>query len=174
MPTTRAPAILAICPATDPVAPAAAETTTVSPAWGRPKSVIPMYAVAPVGPVHRHDRQLIALTGDGRAEHVIADDHIFLEAGQRGDHVSDFVGLATRRHDLADPGRPDDFAHLHRRKVARLVVEPGPDRRVETHISGADQRLTLGRLGRRRGDQFGVTGLDEPTRALTQQDLAIG
>ena len=41
MPTTRAPAILAICPATDPVAPAAAETTTVSPGWGLPMSVIP-------------------------------------------------------------------------------------------------------------------------------------
>lgn len=41
MPTTRAPAILAICPATDPVAPAAADTTTVSPGCGRPMSVIP-------------------------------------------------------------------------------------------------------------------------------------
>ena len=41
MPTTRAPAILAICPATDPVAPAAAETTTVSPSFGRPMSVMP-------------------------------------------------------------------------------------------------------------------------------------
>ena len=41
MPTTRAPAILAICPATEPVAPAAAETTTVSPSFGRPMSVMP-------------------------------------------------------------------------------------------------------------------------------------
>ena len=64
--------------------------------------------------------------------------------------------------------------NLHRRKVARLVVEPGPDRGVETHVGGADQRLALGGLGRWRGDQFGVTGLDEPARAVTQQDLAIG
>jgi hypothetical protein len=41
MPMTRAPAILAIWPATEPVAPAAAETTTVSPGWGRPMSFIP-------------------------------------------------------------------------------------------------------------------------------------
>ena len=50
MPTTRAPAIFAIWPATDPVAPAAAETTTVSPGWGLPMPTIPKYAVAPVGP----------------------------------------------------------------------------------------------------------------------------
>jgi len=50
MPTTRAPAIRAICPATEPVAPAAADTTTVSPGCGRPTPVIPKYAVAPVGP----------------------------------------------------------------------------------------------------------------------------
>ena len=50
MPTTRAPAILAIWPAIDPVAPAAAETTTVFPGCGRPTSFMPKYAVAPVGP----------------------------------------------------------------------------------------------------------------------------
>jgi hypothetical protein len=32
---------LAICPATEPVAPAAADTTTVSPGAGLPMSVIP-------------------------------------------------------------------------------------------------------------------------------------
>ena len=41
MPTTRAPAILAIWPATEPVAPAAADTTTVSPACGLPMPVMP-------------------------------------------------------------------------------------------------------------------------------------
>ena len=45
--------------------------------------------------VHRHDRQLIALAGNGSAEHVVADDHIFLEARQRGDHIADLIGLAS-------------------------------------------------------------------------------
>ncbi len=35
MPTTRAPLILAICPTVEPTAPAAPETTTVSPSFGR-------------------------------------------------------------------------------------------------------------------------------------------
>ena len=41
MPTTRPPMILPICPATDPTAPAAAETTTVSPSFGCATSNMP-------------------------------------------------------------------------------------------------------------------------------------
>ena len=40
----------AIWPAIDPVAPAAAVTSTASPSTGRPMSVIPKYAVRPVIP----------------------------------------------------------------------------------------------------------------------------
>ena len=46
---TRHPLILAIWPATEPVAPAAPDTTTVSPALTGPTSVIPKYAVRPGG-----------------------------------------------------------------------------------------------------------------------------
>ena len=42
MPMTLQPCILAIWAATEPVAPAAADTTTVSPAWILPTSSIPM------------------------------------------------------------------------------------------------------------------------------------
>ncbi|GEM_PF-4876417 len=45
MPTMRAPRLLAYWPAIDPVAPPAAETTTVSPACGLPILVIPVQAV---------------------------------------------------------------------------------------------------------------------------------
>ena len=47
MPTARHPWILAIWPTTPPTAPEAADTTTVSPAFGCPKSSNPMYAVTP-------------------------------------------------------------------------------------------------------------------------------
>ncbi len=50
MPTARHPAILASWPTTDPVAPAAPETSTVSPATGRPTLNSPQYAVTPVVP----------------------------------------------------------------------------------------------------------------------------
>ena len=49
IPTTRAPARFASCPATLPVAPAAADTTTVSPGLTAPSSS-PKYAVSPFSP----------------------------------------------------------------------------------------------------------------------------
>ncbi len=42
MPTARAPLIFAICPTTEPTAPDAADTTTVSPAFGWPISSSPV------------------------------------------------------------------------------------------------------------------------------------
>jgi hypothetical protein len=50
IPTTRAPSALASWPATEPTAPAAADTTTVSPGCGLPMSRIPTHAVSPVIP----------------------------------------------------------------------------------------------------------------------------
>ena len=50
MPMARQPLILAIWPTTLPTAPAAPETTTVSPAFSRPVSSRPKYAVSPVIP----------------------------------------------------------------------------------------------------------------------------
>src|SRR5688572_28955803 len=47
MPTARHPRIFASCPTAEPTAPAAAETTTVSPAFGAPRSYSPTYAVTP-------------------------------------------------------------------------------------------------------------------------------
>ncbi len=46
-PTARQPRMRAIWPTTEPTAPAAPETTTVSPACGRQISRRPKYAVSP-------------------------------------------------------------------------------------------------------------------------------
>jgi hypothetical protein len=50
MPTTRQSCTFAICPTMDPTAPAAADTTTVSPRSSAPTSRRPKYAVMPVMP----------------------------------------------------------------------------------------------------------------------------
>ena len=51
MPTTfDAPLMRAICAATEPVAPAAPDTSTTSPSFGWPTSSRPKYAVRPVMP----------------------------------------------------------------------------------------------------------------------------
>src|SRR5581483_4606188 len=121
----------------------------------------------------RHDRQLVVLAGNGRAEHVVADDHVLLEARQRGDHVADGVSGTTRFDDLTDPGGPDHLAELHRRQVAGLVVEPGAGGGVDADIGGAQQRLSVAGFGCRRGDQLGVTRLDQPGGTAAEQDLTI-
>src|SRR5689334_12372902 len=46
-PTARQPRIFASWPTAEPTAPAAAETTTVSPGFGCPRSYSPTYAVMP-------------------------------------------------------------------------------------------------------------------------------
>src|SRR5687767_1151133 len=47
MPTARSPLIFAIWPTTEPTAPVAAATTSVSPVFGWPMSSVPTYAVSP-------------------------------------------------------------------------------------------------------------------------------
>src|SRR6266403_4079816 len=62
VPITRQPLILAIWPATEPVAPAAPDTTTVSPALILPISIIPKYDVRPLTP-HRLSARLGGVPG---------------------------------------------------------------------------------------------------------------
>ena len=50
MPTTRIPWIFPICPTSDPTAPAAADTTSVSPSFGWPIWRRPNHAVRPMWP----------------------------------------------------------------------------------------------------------------------------
>src|SRR6266850_6793833 len=82
VPMTRQPLILAIWPATEPVAPAAPDTTTVSPALTWPTSVIPKYAVRPLmpnrlnarlggtpgGTLRREPKFLLVLQGIGQSD----------------------------------------------------------------------------------------------------------
>ena len=93
----------AICPTADPVAPAAPETTTVSPAFGRPTSSSPKYAVIPVRSegAHRerdrHARRQLRRRGRPRA----GDHHIVLPAEDPLHQVADGVGGAARLFDAA-------------------------------------------------------------------------
>src|SRR3954470_1288956 len=63
MPTARHPLIFASWPTTCPTAPDAAETTTVSPGFGRPISSRPKYAVRPGMPSHESELWIGASAG---------------------------------------------------------------------------------------------------------------
>lgn len=64
-PTTWQPLILVICPTSEPTAPAAPETKTVSPDLGWPMSRRPKYAAGPGIPNLRHDLPVCALVIGG-------------------------------------------------------------------------------------------------------------
>jgi hypothetical protein len=116
MPTTRQPLIFAIWPTSPPTAPAAPETTTVSPALGLPTSSRPKYAVTPGMPeraqIHRQRREARV-----DLEHALAVcDRVLLHAEQPADvladgHVrivgGDHLAGGERAHDLADADRRD-------------------------------------------------------------------
>ena len=122
MPMARQPLILAIWPASEPTAPAAAETTTVCPSCGCPISSRPKYAVA------GHHR--VALDPEQPA-HVIALGHPLVT---RGDHPAD----AERSHHLADSDR---------RHVGLALVEPRAHGGVQRDVQHLDLDLALGRIG---------------------------
>jgi hypothetical protein len=124
-------------------------------------------------PVDAHDRQLIGLTRDRRAEDVVANNRVVLKASKGGNDVADGESLTPRFDDFADPGGADDLAQLDGWQIARLVVEPGANRGVQTHISGAQQRFTVAELGRGGRDQLSVGGLHQSRGALAEQDLAV-
>ena len=126
------------------------------------------------GSVDRHNGGLIGLAGDRRAEHVVADDGVFLKAGERGDDVTDGVGRAARFDDLADSGGADHLTEGHRRQVTRLIVEPGANGGVESDIGGAQQCLTVARARGGGGEDLGIFGADESAGAAAQDDLAVG
>ena len=88
------------------------------------------------GSVDAHDGALVALPGNRRAEDVIADEHIFLKSGQRGDDVAHLVCGTTGLDDLSHTGGTDDLADTNGREIARLVVEPGSHRGVQADVGG--------------------------------------
>ena len=62
----RHPAILATCPAIDPVDPAAADTRNVSPGFGLPTSRTPKYEVHPLGPMSPMYCRMSSMSGSTR------------------------------------------------------------------------------------------------------------
>ena len=125
------------------------------------------------GSVNAHDRALVILPGDRRAEDVVTDDHVFLKSGQRGDDVADLVCGTTGLDDLSHTGGADDLADTDRWKVAGLIVEPGAHRGVQADVGGAQQRLAFRGLRGGNGDEFGIARGDQADRTAAQHDLAV-
>ena len=175
MPTTRAPSAFASCPATDPTAPAAAETTTVSPAAGLRDPADPHPRGQAGHPEHAEvgARRDAGDLGNGQHRRLVGSDEPLLPADEPLDELALLVrGMVGGDH-AADPGGADDLADRDRRQVGRRVVEPGPVGRVDRDVLGPDQRLALADLGDRLGDELERVGIDALLRALAKQVAAV-
>ena len=111
MPMARQPLILAICPTTEPVAPAAPETTTVSPR--RPAYLEEAEIGGHSGQPERAHRQLEGHAGRQLVELALGVHHdIILPADKAGHDVADREIGMVRRFDAARADRADDLADL--------------------------------------------------------------
>ena len=174
MPTTRQPRILAICPTTWPTAPDAAETTTVSPAFGWPMSSSPTQAVSPGMPSTPSEAESGASAGsirisraagtrEKRCQPIAAEHRVARrEAGRAGGHH-----LARRLplHHRAD---------LDRLGVGLRVRHAAAHVGVERQEARAHQHLALRGLGRRRFADLEIVRRGLALRAAAKQDLQVG
>src|SRR5664279_2786400 len=163
MPTTRAPRSLAICPATEPTAPPAAETTTVSPG-GEPGGA---------------ERSQVCGQRDagnvryGKEHRRVVDHRPLLPAEQAADELTFRVPEVLRRH---HPPQADGSHHLtdpDRRQVRGCLIEPAAVRRVQRDQLHPDERLPLADRGQRLGDELERLRADTPLRTLPEEESTV-
>ena len=148
------PRILAICAASEPVAPAAAERRPSRPPWPRRCRGCPKYAVSPVAPRRSSSGSGSAPSAErrGRAPVVAARRRTPASPGGRT------TRSPTANRSLRDATHPADAAAAH--DLADLDRRAGSPRRRLSQVrtvasmpshSTCDQDLAVGRARDRRG-----------------------
>ena len=100
-------------------------------------------------------------------------DHVVLPAGHAEQQLAGLVGVGAAVDDLADPAAADDLVELDRRQIARNVVHPGADRRVDRQIANLDQRLAILEVGHLFGLQAGRAPVHQAGGSLRQHQTSI-
>src|ERR1700759_2896397 len=145
VPMTRQPLILAIWPATEPVAPAAPDTTTVSPALILPISIIPKYDLRPLTP-NRPSARLGGVSGATLlhpAEAFAIGHEVVLPAQVASHEVARLEVRMARFDHLPDSKGLHDIAKRNRRLVG-VARNPDALRGVDRQPQGSDQDLPIG------------------------------
>ena len=175
IPTTRAPSALASWPATEPTAPAAAETTTVSPGFGFADLADPDPGGQPGHPERAHVGARRDTLGDvdRQQRHRVGGDHVLLPADETLHDLTDRIVRILRRDDLAEPARAHDLADPDGRQVGRHVVDPRAVGRIERDPVDADKRLAVADLGDRLLAEFEGVGADAAGGAFAKEEAAV-
>src|SRR6266480_2422707 len=150
-PTTRQPCIFPICLTMMPVAPAAAETTNVSPFFGAAIS-IPKKAVSPLMPSTPRktvsETKGIFGTLEGRLRRFI-DGDVVLKGGETRDASALFVIGVARFYNFGNTNGAHNFTNRHNGKVS-ISDHPdahGGDRWRDTSRARGPGRLLFSGTG---------------------------
>src|ERR1700691_1056122 len=123
MPTARQPLSFAICPTTEPTAPVAAATTTVSPRRGLPISSKPMKAVNPGIPRTPSAREPL--------QTLCAADREFLPTARRHHQLARLKLGVARLDDAANAAAGHDLSDCDRRGIRGSIVHAYAHVRIE-------------------------------------------
>ncbi len=169
----RQPFIFAICPAIIPVAPAAAEITTVSPGlW------LPHIEQAEVGSHARHAKPSKV---DGQRCHFWIDlvktfpiaDRVFLDAHKPRHIFARSECRILRLDHAAQAARPHHLANTHRRNVRLAFVDPTAHCRIERNVKNFHQQLAIAHLSHRLFHIFPVATFWQAHRASSKLEFVI-
>src|ERR1700733_1356021 len=144
MPTARQPRIFAICPTADPPAPAAVETSTVSPGLGSPIVSSPTSAVTPFMPrtpsASEYGRSVSftrRTTDEGAtsANSCQPNHPVTISPGRNSGHL--------RLRDLAHRQRPHNGTDLDGGRIVAPVGDPAAHRRIDRQKGVADANVSF-------------------------------
>ena len=174
MPMVRQPLILAICPTHDPTAPAAVETTTVSPAFGWPISSSAKYAVRPFSPrIAERGGNRQPRPGDFALDCVDVYRRVVLPAKHAGHVLAAMDVGVPRLLDAPDGTGPHHGAKCHRLRIVGHGADPTAHRRLDGQIDIAHENLAIRKVGHRRLDDLEVLRIGNARWPRFQPDLAI-
>jgi hypothetical protein len=112
----------------------------------------------------------------GQALHralALVGDHVVLPAGHPEQEIAGRVAVGVALQHLGDAAAANHFVDLDRRQVARCVVHPRADRRIDRQVAHARERLSG--AGLRYALLLDADGrlVDHPRRTLCQDQTAV-
>ena len=103
----------------------------------------------------------------------VGGDEVLGPAGQPLDQLPLLVVGVLGLDHPTEPERAHRLADLHRRQVARHVLDPGPVGRIERDPLGADQRLAVADPRQLLLDELEGPVVDPPLGALAQREATV-
>jgi hypothetical protein len=103
----------------------------------------------------------------------LARHHVVLPAAEAEQQIAGLVLLGVAAHHLHDAAAANHFVDRDRRQIARGVVHPGADRRVDREVAHTRQRLARPRLGQVLLLEADGARVHHPRRTFCQDHASV-